>query len=46
MLKLMFNVVLLFFLSLGQGNAQGKTAEWVLEKTYAGSVYEYRKIGH
>ncbi|GHU83901.1 hypothetical protein FACS189468_9440 [Spirochaetia bacterium] len=36
MLKLMLNIVLLVFLGLGQGNAQGKTAEWVLEKTYTG----------
>ncbi|GHU85467.1 hypothetical protein AGMMS49941_05350 [Deferribacterales bacterium] len=36
MLKLIFTVVLLVFLGFGQGNAQGKTAELLLEKTYTG----------
>ncbi|GHV96531.1 hypothetical protein AGMMS50293_28510 [Spirochaetia bacterium] len=36
MLKLMLNVVLLVFLAIGQGNAQGKTTELLLEKTHTG----------
>ncbi|GHV45716.1 hypothetical protein FACS1894204_05610 [Synergistales bacterium] len=36
MLKIALNVVILVFLAAGQGSAQGKTAELILEKTYMG----------